>query len=593
VMSFRWEEVQRENGRLFLVLDIGTFVELWNMTDQTVEGEAQVTFESKFSFPAGANPGMELEETAGEPDVAQPALERKNGYLWYPPFMVTLQPNEYRVFPSRVRLKIDVGPASGFIASPLDLGSLQQDSASGYRFRWNGTLVDQSRNHTWKQGGNLYYPNGVRQFSRATVPSHSHSLAALNFGPFQNNMGDPRMAMYLSTPQASNAYPGNYSPNRRNIRWSSIYSTDSTKRLYYGRVLPAEWPDGGHNSAFGSSSFISNDAQINPDDPRFFNGVPAARQDQAPLRLSNRGRFYSATELGRTYDPIMWQPAYADLVGKPGTGADDTKTLNAAAKPSLPTTRATFPDLAVNSTPSPAFGGGNTLRVGRFEHPLFERPGMHAAHLLDIFHAGESTSEDAAEREGDLVTMDGHVNLNTADADTLRALAAGMLKQDPALSQATSTNHQTSTLMAPPTAALKLGTPTRTRIADRVAEALIRKRPFACAADIAAARDQDDKPVFGNREMYTQNLRLQWSDSAAEEVLSRILDASTLRSRNFRVWVVGQAIVPQAANSSAEPVVLSESKKSFTVFADPGDRKEDGTIDPATYRPRVTHENDF
>ncbi|HEY1122797.1 MAG TPA: hypothetical protein VGE67_14395, partial [Haloferula sp.] len=444
VMSFRWEDVLRENGRLFLVLDIGTFVELWNMTDQPVQGQGQVTFESKFSFPVGANPGFSLEEAAAEPDVATPSLKNEEGYLWYPPFQVTLLPNEYRLYSSRVRLKIDVGGASGFIASPLSLGLDQQDSTSGYRFRWNGTMVDQSRSNVWKNGANLSFPSGTRQFSRATVPALSHSLGALNFGPFQNNMGDPRMSMYLSTPQASNAYPSNYSPNRRNIRWTSIYSSDSTKRLYYGRVLPSEWPDGGHNSDFGSSSFVSSDEQIKPDDARFFTGVPAAKQDLAPMRLSNRGRFYSATELGRVYDPIMWLPAYADLgKDKPGTGARDTATLNAQSKPTIPTERAGFPDLALGSISNPAYGGGNTLRIGRFEHPMLERPGMHAAHLLDIFHAGDGTSNDSAEREGDLITMQGNVNLNTADTDALRALVAGTLKQDPALCQATSTTHQT------------------------------------------------------------------------------------------------------------------------------------------------------
>lgn len=600
-MSFRWQDILHEDGRLYLVLEIGTFVELWNMTNQVVTGEAEVTFESKFSFPVGANPGMDLEELAGDTDVATPAMNEKGGYLWYPPFQVTLQPNEYRVYPSRVVLKVDVGPASGGIASLLDLGNLQQDRDSGYRFRWNGALVDQSRGQMWKAGGQLYYPStdpkvekGPRQFSRATIPAHSHSLGALNFGPFQNNMGDPRMAFYLSTPQASSAYPKNYSPNRRNIRWD-IYSDDSIKRKYYGRVLPSEWPDGGHNSAFGSSNFISNDVEIAPDDPRFFNNLPTPRVDQAPMRLSNLGRFYSATELGRTYDPVMWQGAYADLSGKPGSGAEDTKTFLGSSEkyPIIPISRTSFPDLAVNSTSSSAYGGGNTLRIGRFEHPLFDRPGMHAAHLLDLFHTGESTSESSAEREGDFTTIAGHVNLNTADADTLRSLVAGTLVQDPLLSQTTSNNHQTSTLMAIPTTPIKLGTPTRSKVADRIAEAILSKRPFASAAEIASARDDESKPVFGNREMYAQNQRIQWADSAAEEVFARLYDASTLRSRNFRVWVVGQVISPQAKGATAAPQVLSESKKTFTVFADPGERLPDGGINPATYRPRVTHENDF
>jgi hypothetical protein len=147
--------------------------------------------------------------------------------------------------------------------------------------------------------------------------------------------------------------------------------------------------------------------------------------------------------------------------------------------------------------------------------------------------------------------------------------------------------------MAQPIAPLKLGSPARAKIADRIAEALLLSRPFASAADIASARDKDDKPVFGNREMYSQNTRIEWTDSAAEEVFARVHDASTLRSRNFRVWVIGQAIAPPPAGSTAEPQVLSESKKAFTVFANPGERAADGRIDPAKYRPQVIHENDF
>ena len=594
LMTFRWEDVVRENGRLFVIMDVSTFVELWNMTDQPVEGEGQVTLESKFTFPIGANPEISFEEESTDPAVASPVTVEQDGYKWYPPFKVSLQPNEFRVFTSKIRFKIDAGSASGFVESPIQFNGNQPDGESGYRFRWNGVMVDQSRSNTWKTGATVSYPAQPRQVTRATIPAHSHALSPANQGPFQNNMGDPRMSAYLGTRQASNLYPNNYSPNRRTIRWGSIYSGDSAaKRRHYGRVLPAEWPDGGHNPPYGSNSFYTTDALITPDDPRFFTGLPTPRLDQAPMRLSNRGRFFSATELGRTYDPVMWTYAYGDLPGSPGSGASDTAILNAASTPSLPNSRASWPDVELASTPTNAYGGGNTLRIGRFEHDRFERPGQHAAHLLDLFHAGESTSTDDSRREGDVVTIAGHVNLNTADPDALRALAAGFLKQDPLLSQTTSTSHQTTSLMALPTAPLKLGAPARAKIADRIAEAILLSRPFACAADIASARDRDDRPVFGNREMYSQGNRIEWTDSAAEEVFARVYDASTLRSRNFRIWVIGQALAPVPEGSTAAPQVLSESRKAFTVFADPGERDAAGRIDPATYRPRVIHENDF
>lgn len=594
LMTFRWEDVVREDGRLLVVMDVYTFVELWNMTDQPVKGQGQVTLETKFDFPIGANPGISFEEESTDPDVASPITVKEDGYYWHPSFEVDLRPNEFRVYTSKIRFRFDAGSASGFVESPIQFNSNQPDGESGYRFRWNGVMVDQSRGNTWKTGATVSYPAQPRQVTRATIPGHGYAQSPANQGPFQNNMGDPRMSYYLQSRQASNQYPGNYSPNRRTIRWQTIYSSDSgAKRRHYGRVLPAEWPDGGHNPPYGSNSFLTTEALVLPDDPRFFTGLPTPVLEQAPMRFSNRGRFFSATELGRTYDPVMWTAAYSDLSGTPGSGTTDTAILNAASTPSLPPTRVSWPDVELASSSSVAYGGGNTLRIGRFEHGRFERPGQHAAHLLDLFHAGESTSPDDSLREGDIVSIAGHVNLNTADRDALRALAAGFLKQDPILSQTTSNSHQTTSLMALPTAPLKLGAPARTRIADRIAEGILLSRPFACAADIASAVDREDKPVFGNREMYSQNNRIEWTDSAAEEVFARVYDASTLRSRNFRIWVIGQAIAPVPAGSSAEPQVLSESKKAFTVFADPGERGADGRIDPATYRPLVIHENDF
>ncbi|WP_193210475.1 type IV pilus modification PilV family protein [Luteolibacter marinus] len=588
LMSFHWDSVLREDGRLFVVITVSTFVELWNMTNQPVEGEGQVSFETKFDFVSGANPGIVFEEQAEDPEVATPVATKEDGYLWHQPFQVTLKPDEYQVYPSRIQLKIDVGPASGFVQSPIQIYSNQQDQHSGYHFRWNKQIVDQSRSQTWKAGGTIYYPDDTksksRQFVRATIPAHSHSTAGGNSGPFQNNMGDPRMAFYLGTPQAANAYPNNYSPHRRNIRWENVYRSDlAAKPKVYGRVLPSEWPDIGHDSPYGTRPSLSADDQrIDPVDPSFLSGRPTPVAEQAPMRLSNLGRFYSAMELGKVYDPIMWQPAYDKIF--------DTSSIRGGT---MPTSQTSWPGVNTFSVASQSYGGGNTLRIGRAEHPRFEVPGWHAAHLLDLFHAGESTSLDAAEREGNLVEIAGNVNLNTASADAIRALAAGTLKQDPLLCFAPSKSHQTTSLMAAPTQPLELGAPTDSKFADHVAEAILRSRPFACAADIASARDKNDEPVFGNRDMYSQGNKIHWTDSAAEEVFGRVYEASTLRSRNFRVWVIGQALAPPPRGSNADPEILSESKKAFTVFADPGERNDDGTINPSTYRPRVIHENDF
>jgi hypothetical protein len=41
------------------------------------------------------------------------------------------------------------------------------------------------------------------------------------------------------------------------------------------------------------------------------------------------------------------------------------------------------------------------------------------------------------------------------------------------------------------------------------------------------------------------------------------------------------------------PEVLAEVRRSFTVFADPGPRKPEGSIDPKKSKVKILHENDF
>jgi hypothetical protein len=289
--------------------------------------------------------------------------------------------------------------------------------------------------------------------------------------------------------------------------------------------------------------------------------------------------------------------------------AGDTATLLTGA---MPAKRVSWPSVEVNSTPSIHYGGGNTLRIGRPEHPNFDQPskhapadmpGNHAARLLDLFHAGKSRSETKEDREGSLVRIEGHVNINTASEDAIRALAGGLLVSDPRLVKRTSETHSTQTY-APPVTSLAVSAPTSTgtdaREGDLLAKAIIQGRPFSSPSEIASALSPDGKVVCGNKFFYpytpnSQNpdiSQLQWSDAAAEEVFARVYESSTVRSRNFRVWVVGQATAPTVATNTS-PEVLSEVRRVFTIFADPGARKTDGKIDATKFKTKVIDENDF
>ena len=593
ILHIRYLGLTQKDGVRIMNWRLRLFAEMWNMTNLDVNGRAQVTYEVGLA-PNGIGAGVSGKRfddptILRDPNRSTHQLIERDGKFWTPEIQVTLLPNEYRMYQFA---SVDYTLSAGFMSDTVgDKVTLSEPlGAAGYSMAWNSNVVERISKIVRDSLGLDFSLKSPSSAGKAAIPGHSFGP----YGTFVNNMGDPRMSHYIrNVALGENSYPGNISPNRRNIRRSTIYDKDgATKSTHYGRVLPGEWPDSGHNSAVGSWPVLT-DTNVEPMDSRYSTNLPVPLAAQAPMRLSNAGIFYSATELGRAYDPMMWRPTYGDLSGSPGSGGSDTSALLALSGANIPTRRPTWPDVELNSPASQDQGGGNTLRIGRPEHPRFrDRAGLSAANLLDLFHTGDPTSEDRKEREGNLVTMAGNVNLNTADKDTLRALAAGLLRQDPELGQTTSNNHSPS-LMAKPVSKLKLGAPTRTLIADRIAEALVRSRPFASAAQIANAKDNDDKPVFGNRETYIQNARLEWSDSAAEEVFARVYDASTTRSRNFRIWVIGQAIVPQDKNDDDEPEVLAESKKAFTVFADPGERNEDGDIDASSYRPRVTHENDF
>ena len=177
------------------------------------------------------------------------------------------------------------------------------------------------------------------------------------YGVLHDGMGDPRITYHTDFMQAANSYPANYSPWRRNVR---LRIFNGNQGAIYGRVMPSEWPDGGHDSAFGSDSYYTTDQRIEPDDPKFASGKPAPEPGKAVTRISNQGRFYSETELGHIFDPILWGADRDPISGKP---------LDRLA------VQAWTPEVRDVDFPSKTMGGGNTLRIGRPAHPRFDEPG--------------------------------------------------------------------------------------------------------------------------------------------------------------------------------------------------------------------------
>jgi len=235
---------------------------------------------------------------------------------------------------------------------------------------------------------------------------------------FANGMGDLRTSYYAGIPQANSGYPRNYSPNRRNVRYD-IYTSFGEDTIF-ARTLPSEWPDGGHNSSADWRSFNhhSTDNGIEPDSSAFANRDTPVQPEKSPVFLSNLGRFISETELGRVFDPLMWETGPSSSI-------------------------AWVPEVTDNVRESDKVGGGNTLRIGRPEHSRFfgisnnggnVDTSLSALRFLDLFHCGMPMSADEDSLTGESREVAGHININTAPREVLRSLAAGKLVTDTEIS---------------------------------------------------------------------------------------------------------------------------------------------------------------
>ena len=594
-MQVNYLGISNQNDRKIMTFRFKLSAELCNPTNQPVAGAARLSYEVALPMDGiGSGIGGEPFDSPSllsNPGISTHDLTRIDDRYWSPEVGVSLQPNQYQCYLfADVTYRMDVGSSSDLIPDDTPFSLNETRGASGVSLMWNGKTVERVAS-ILRQAGLIYSKkNGVvtggfkvgspETLTKAALPGQVYD----DYPSMYYNMGDPRITHYLRSAQLDeNAYPENASPNRRNIRLD-IYKDDlATKPKVYARMLPSEWPDGGHNVAVGSWSPGTSD-QTEMTDPKFAFPYDPQMRDSALQLISNRGRFYSVTELGRVFDPAMHAPVLAN----------SEATANFRSKGKFPAPGDCWPDVS-SSQAGPYYGGGNTLRIGRPEHPAFDqsaKPGLHAARLLDLFHTGLSRSENPLDRVGPLTRIAGHVNLNTASRDVLRAMAAGALGMDPLLARRTSDNHLAAPNMAPPTAPLALTAPTATLEADRIADAIIHCRPLASTACLALATESNGMPAFGNRALYPDDTCIEWTDAAAEETFARVYEGGTVRSRNFRVWIVAQTLAV-SSNKGAAPQVLAEVRKVYTLFTDPGARAADGAIVPGKCTTTITSANDF
>ena len=393
----------------------------------------------------------------------------------------------------------------------------------------------------------------ANQFASAILAPNVYRSGVTTVG------GDPRAQFFLRDWQVKcSPYVGYSSPGGRNYEQgnSSFANSEVNPQLF--------WPDAGRT--------IPGDKGANPTsfsqrpNTLYAGRVGTWSTNLSLARINNSGSFSNVCELGNIFDPMQWA---------------DTSQLPAAAGGQ----RGLWTNLTTTATNDVRFAGRTSLRVGRGELqrfaftnmygnsvPWIPNMGMSAAALLDLFCVTNGTNVGG----GPYTLGGGKINLNTAPAPVLRALAGGIrLTQDPSL---TGVGGSGTNFPVPPS------------MAEAFAQGVMRfrsKYPFLTPSHLSFIGTDPAWPntttwpanaVFGNTNTialssapgntFGASARINvtaWNDQAAEEWFSKIYALSSCQSHNYRIYVVAQLV---ATNSSGQTNAIGPLvKKYFQIYA--------------------------
>lgn len=494
---------------------------------------------------------------------------------------LTLQPNEYRAisFPE-MEYVVDTGLAGTTTQPPYSssgtrgprlgnkgLSVLEDSKAHGYAIYWNGKLVDRpgpiqhgnlvdvfERNIS----GNLNrWPatSGEGPEWRGGLPGLRHATVTDVFPTSQGGplLGDPRGSYYVNAFIAAQNYAQNASWWGRH--WISPNSTSGAKDWFVAEARLRAWPDGAHQDdadralALGDVPPVGSDnttarrakrsvtPEASTDMVEITTALGAAKPplevDKAPSRISNAGSITNLTELGNIYDPIQWSPKWEAGTETIATVEEKWKLLGSGDPK--------FSAMVSDSK----YVVPSSLRVGRGEFQQFDVVGQRASQLLDLFAVDDN-----------MKSTRGLININTASEEVLRTLGAGITITSDARLKPAGT----------------LGGPYESKQGDLLAEAIIANRPYVSASQLSSIKTAGGgtETFFGNPEVWEDGAPTAWNDSAAEEYFRKLFGLTAVRSRNFRIFVVGQAL-------ASDGTVLATSKKECQIFSAP-ERDASGNI---------------
>jgi hypothetical protein len=239
----------------------------------------------------------------------------------------------------------------------LSFGGIVYDRASSFRF----DDINATVNATTDANTGCKYVSWNPSLS-FNDPSNGNLLM---------NTGDPRITYFLRKQTANGFVPRNLvfsntsfgGPNKSPGLSANSTNSFSTNPSFLNpsiRLDTAQWPDGGHNPAnYGVNPSGGTDPQTNSANEPILATIVATESNKAPAFIRN-GPMTNIFELGNIYDPILWR------------GVENGNVVS-------------------TSTSDPRFGGGNSLRIGRAEHPRFAFTNMYNNSVPSIPNMAQSS----------------------------------------------------------------------------------------------------------------------------------------------------------------------------------------------------------
>lgn len=606
----------KASNKLVLSFEAEIFAELWNTSNQHTS-EGHITLDFYFMAPLGISNPIILKD---DPEVASNwvVLSEDDLVLNEPldeGLLITatadtalrseimpLQPNEIRVVnfgTLQWEKEVTISPSS--ILTPeifsVKVSQTPFPSTSGrishhnpeanFDLFFNGHRVDsQGRTINWDRNSPTVGANHgffFNSLTRSGLPmsierGQRNAVIRVAMGNRRtrsgtetgSHLGDPWMNIYSQSKLDNfsfrlSEYVNHSSPGFRNIGYDFLGNRNGQQDIIPDQVRVRDWPDGGYDNALNQSA---TDNEFNSEPPTL---VPRSQDEipsgfffptdraRAPWRLSQKGRFFSLTELGHLHDPVMW------YLVDPGTSATKQRFGEFRDKQ--------LKSLPKDITPAAFWGGGNTLRIGRPEHELFDEPGKRASQLLDLFQVGETgtnlksisgtdeiyrfydprdhhpprTADNAHDAtlkpytfvyrptmhaEGTTRRVYGHLNLNTVPTTMeIEALLRGPLVSNH-LMVIPETTEALTPLYEDEMKTETLKKTLSTNAVPKIAREIYRLRPFYSPSHLARVFTY----LLDEHDALPEHI----NDAEAEESFARLYNLTTLSSRHFRIYTYAE-----------------------------------------------------